>query len=62
MPGYKWFGKPWEGIKGKRGEGGVVFLVREPLLDDVTVVNNIKRNEAIWLKIRIRTGLGLYIG
>ena len=28
VPGYKWFGKPREGIKGKRGEGGVGFLVR----------------------------------
>ena len=38
MPGYKWFGKPREGIKGKRGEGGVGFLVSEPLLDDVTII------------------------
>ena len=25
VPGYKWFGKPRESIKGKRGEGGVGF-------------------------------------
>ena len=27
VPGYKWFGKLREGINGKRGEGGVGFLV-----------------------------------
>ena len=25
VPDYKWFGKPREGIKGKRWEGGVGF-------------------------------------
>ena len=38
MPGYKWFGKPRESIKDKRGEGGVGFLVSEPLLDDVAII------------------------
>ena len=36
VPGYKWFGKPREGIKGKKGEGdrdGI--LASERLLDDV---------------------------
>ena len=38
VPGYKWFGKPREGIKGKRGEGGVGFLVSELLMEDVTII------------------------
>ena len=62
MPGYKWFGKPRESIKGKRGEGGVGFLVSEPLLDDVTIIKKVKCNETIWLRIRIRKGADLYIG
>ena len=62
MPGYKWFGKPRESIKGKRGEGGVGFLVSEPLLDDVTIIKKVKCNERIWLRIRIRKGADLYIG
>ena len=62
MPGYKWFGKPRESIKGKRGEGGVGFLVSEPLLDDVTIIKKVKCNETIWLRIRIRKGTDLYIG
>ena len=38
VPGYKWFGKPREGIKLKRGEGGVGFLVSETLLDNGTII------------------------
>ena len=38
VPGYRWFGKPRERIKEKRGECGVGFLVSEPLLDDVTII------------------------
>ena len=62
VPGYKWFGKPREGIKGKRGEGGVGFLVSEFLIDDVTIIKNVKCNETIWLRIRIRSSVDLYIG
>ena len=62
VPGYKWFGKPRESIKGKRGEGGVGFLVGEPLLDDVVIMKNVKCSETIWLRIRIRKRADLYIG
>ena len=62
VPGYKWFGKPRESIKGKRGEGGVGFLISEPLLDDVTIIKNVKCTETIWLRIRIRKRVDLYIG
>ena len=62
VPGYKWFGRPRENVKGKRGEGGVGFLVSEPLLDDVTIIKNVKCTETIWLRIRIRKRVDLYIG
>ena len=62
VPGYKWFGKPREGIKGKRGEGGVGFLVSELLMEDVTIIKNVKCNETIWLRIKIVSGVDLYIG
>ena len=52
-----------EGLRvGKRGEGGVGFLVSELLLDDVTITKKVKFNETIWLRTRIRKGADLYIG
>ena len=62
VPGYKWFGKPRESIKDKRGEGGVSFLVSEPLHNDVTIIRKVKCNETIWLRIRIRQGVDLFNG
>ena len=48
VPGYELFGKPREGIKGKRGEGGGGFFVSEPLIDDVcNHYKNVKCNETI---------------
>ena len=41
VPGYKWFGKPREGIKGKRGEGGVGFLAGDLLMEDVIIIINV---------------------
>ena len=38
------------------------ILVSETLLDDVTIIKNVKCSETIWLRIRIRTGVDLYIG
>ena len=61
VPGYKWFGKPRKGIKGKRGEGVVGFLANEPLIDDVPIVKEGKCNETIWLRIRTKKGVDLYI-
>ena len=56
------FGKPRERIKGKRGEGGVGFLVSEPLLDDVTIMEGVGCNETFWLRVGIVEGSDLYIG
>ena len=61
MPGYKWCGKPREGINCKRGEGGVGFLVCESLTDDITNVKEVKCNETIWLSITIKKEVDLYI-
>ena len=41
VSGYKWIGKPREGIKNKRWEGGVGFLVSESLLDNVTIIEKL---------------------
>ena len=41
VPGYRWFGKPMESIKGKRKNVGVGFLISEPLLDDVTITKRL---------------------
>ena len=40
VPGYEWFGRPRDGIKGKQGEGGVGFsvYVSELLIEDVTII------------------------
>ena len=43
-------------------EGGVGCLVSELLLDDVTVINNVKSNVTKWLRIKIRSSVDLYIG
>ena len=45
--GYKQLGKPREKIKGKRGECVAGFLISESLLDDITVVENVKFDETI---------------
>ena len=62
--GYMLFRKPTcrESIKGKRGEGGVGLLVREYLIDDVTTMKGVKSNASMWLRVRIRSGVDLYIG
>ena len=41
MPDYKWFGIPRKGIEGKRGEGGIGFLVSELLVDDVVIIKGV---------------------
>ena len=44
VSGYKWFGKPREGIKDKRGASGVGFVVSEHLMDEVTIIKDVKCN------------------
>ena len=59
MPGYKYFGKPSSSVKGKKGLGGVDFLVNEPLIDDIPITKRVKCNETIWLRIRNRSAVDL---
>ena len=44
VDGYKWFGKPRIDQNSRRGEGGVGFLVRECIAEEVEDV------ESVWMK------------
>ena len=52
VDGYKWFGKPRKDQSNPRGEGGVGFLVRECLVDEVEFVSTVKYEESVWMKVR----------
>ena len=57
---YKWFGKPRGNQSSQRGEGGVGFLVREFLVDEVEFISDV---QCVWMKVRGRRGSSaLYIG
>ena len=63
VEGYKWFGKPRIKQNSPRGEGGVGFLVRECLVNEVEFINTVKYEESVWMKIRSEKGReALYIG
>ena len=49
--GYKWFGKPRSNQNSQRGEGGVGFLVRECLVDEVECITSVKYEESMWMRI-----------
>ena len=60
---YKWFGKPRIKQNSPRGEGGVGFLVRECLVNEVEFISTLKYEESVWMKIRSERGReALYIG
>ena len=46
-----------EGIKDKRKQSWVGFLVCKPLIDDMTIIKQVKCNEFIWLRSIIRKGV-----
>ena len=51
------------GIKIVRSEGGVVFLVRECLVDEVEFITDVHYEESVWMKVRGRRGSSaFYIG
>ena len=50
VEGYKWFGKPRIDL---RGEGGVGFLVRECIVEEVEFVGY---EESVWMKVRSGRG------
>ena len=63
VEGYKWFGKPRINQNSPRGEGGVVFLVRECLVNEVEFINTVKYEESVWMKLRSERGREtLYVG
>ena len=47
VDGYKWFGKPRNNQKSLRGEGGVGFLVRECLVDEVEFISQVRYEESV---------------
>ena len=52
VEGYKWFGKPRGNQNSQRGEGGVGFLVRECLVDEVEFISGVHYEESVWMKVR----------
>ena len=56
VDGYKWFGKPHKDQSNPRGEGGVGFLIRECLVDEVEFVSTVKYEESVWMKVRVGGG------
>ena len=44
MIGYKWFGKPGIKQNSPRGDGGVGFLVRECLVNEVEFINTVLKS------------------
>ena len=52
VDGYRWFGKPRENQSSRRGEGGVGFLVRECLVDEVEFVSKVRYEESVGMKVR----------
>ena len=63
VDGYKWFGKPRDVQNSRRWEGGVGFLVRDCLVNEVEFVGEVKYSESVWMKVRGERGrAALYIG
>lgn len=63
VEGYKWFGKPRKDQNSQRGEGGVGFLIRDCLIDEVEFISNVRYEESVWMKVRGGRGReALYIG
>ena len=45
-------GKPRSDQQSQRGEGGVDFLVREYLVNEVEFITNARHEESVWMKVR----------
>ena len=52
VDGYKWFGKPRIDQNSHRGEGGVGFLVRECIAEEVEFIRDVRYKESVWMKVR----------
>ena len=63
VEGYKWFGKPRSNQNSPTGEGGVGFLARECLENEVEFIKSVRYEERVWMKVRSERGRkALYIG
>ena len=63
VEGYKWFGKCRGNQNSQRGEGGVGFLVRECLVEEVEYIADVHYEESVWMKVRCGRGSqAFYIG
>ena len=63
VDGYTWFGKPRSKQSNPRGEGGVGFLIREWLVDEIEFISEVRYAESVWMKLRGGRGKeALYIG
>ena len=51
-----WFGKPHDVQNSQRAEGGVGFLVRNCLVNEVEFVGEVKYAESVWMKVRGERG------
>ena len=47
VEGYKWFGKSRSNQNSQRGEGGVGFLVRDCLVNEVEFITSVKYDECV---------------
>ena len=56
VEGYKWFGKSRSNQNSQRGEGGVGFLVRDCLVNEVEFITSVKYDESVWMKVRGERG------
>ena len=52
VDGYKWFGKPRIDQNSRKGEGGVGFLVRECIAEEVEIIRDVRYKESVWMKVR----------
>ena len=47
-----WFGKPRIDQNSRRGEGGVGFLVRECIAEEVEFITDVRYEESVWMKVQ----------
>ena len=63
VKGYKWFGKPHTCQNRQREEGGVGFLVRDCLVNEVGFISSVKYADSVWIKVRgRRERTALFVG
>ena len=56
VDGYKW---PCIDQNSRRGEGGVGFLVRECIAEEMEFIRDVRYKESVWMKVRGKEALYL---